>query len=52
MLIYSLRSHDVVKRLPFHSVSSFASSDLFTVIVSPNKVFQKTRFSNKLPEHN
>ena len=39
MLIYSLRSHEVVKRLPFHDVSSFASSNLFTVIVSPKKHF-------------
>lgn len=37
MLIYSLRSHEVVKRLSFHNVSSFASSNLFTVIVSVNK---------------
>ncbi|KIJ59762.1 hypothetical protein HYDPIDRAFT_177705 [Hydnomerulius pinastri MD-312] len=32
MVIYSLRSHEVVKRLPFHGVSSFASSNHFTVI--------------------
>jgi hypothetical protein len=37
MLIYSLRSHEVVKRLPFHNVSSFASSNLFTIIVSLKK---------------
>ncbi|KAG8218093.1 hypothetical protein J3R82DRAFT_3608 [Butyriboletus roseoflavus] len=32
MLIYSLRSHEVVKRLPFHNVLSFASNSLFTVV--------------------
>ncbi|KAI9464881.1 hypothetical protein HD554DRAFT_2026168 [Boletus coccyginus] len=36
MLIYSLRSHEVIKRLPFHNVSSFASSNLFTVISTTN----------------
>lgn len=39
MLIYSLRSHEVIKRLPFHNVSSFTSSNLFTVIVRPKKHF-------------
>ena len=39
MLIYSLRSHEVVKRLPFHNVSSFASSNIFTIIVSPKRHF-------------
>ncbi|KAF8125490.1 hypothetical protein EV363DRAFT_1225882 [Boletus edulis] len=36
ILIYSLRTHEVVKRLPFHNVSSFASSKLFTVISTAN----------------
>ncbi|KAG9309762.1 hypothetical protein JVU11DRAFT_10136 [Chiua virens] len=36
MLIYSLRSHEVVKRLPFYNVSSFASNHLFTVISTTN----------------
>ncbi|KAF9224657.1 hypothetical protein BS17DRAFT_86268 [Gyrodon lividus] len=36
MVIYSLRSHEVVKRLPFRSVSSFASSNHFTVISTIN----------------
>ena len=36
---YSSRCHKVVKRLPFHNVSSFVSSDLFTVIVSAKKAF-------------
>ncbi|KAF8838160.1 hypothetical protein BDN67DRAFT_991441 [Paxillus ammoniavirescens] len=36
MVIYSLRSHEVVKRLPFHNVSSFASSNDFTVICTTN----------------
>ncbi|KAH7888262.1 hypothetical protein F5I97DRAFT_1926687 [Phlebopus sp. FC_14] len=36
MTIYSLRSHEVVKRLPFRSVSSFASSSHFTVISTTN----------------
>ena len=39
MLIYSLRFHEVVKTLPFYNVSSFASSKLFTVIVSRNRAF-------------
>ncbi|KAH0839378.1 hypothetical protein J3R83DRAFT_75 [Lanmaoa asiatica] len=39
MIIYSLRSYEVVKRLPFHNVSSFASSNYFTVIVGPKKHF-------------
>ena len=34
MVIYSLRSHQVVKRLPFRNVSSFASGSHFIVIVS------------------
>ena len=34
MVIYSLRSHKVVKRLPFRTVSSFASGSHFIVIVS------------------
>ena len=45
MLIYSLRSHEVVKRLPFHNVSSFVSSNIFTVIVSPQKAFLYSRGS-------
>ncbi|KIK97003.1 hypothetical protein PAXRUDRAFT_825396 [Paxillus rubicundulus Ve08.2h10] len=36
MVIYSLRSHEVVKRLPFHNVSSFASSNDFTIICTTN----------------
>ncbi|KAF8416397.1 hypothetical protein L210DRAFT_730743 [Boletus edulis BED1] len=36
ILIYSLRTHEVVKQLPFHNVSSFASSKLFTVISTAN----------------
>ncbi|KAF9237016.1 hypothetical protein BU15DRAFT_88909 [Melanogaster broomeanus] len=36
MIIYSLRSHEVVKRLPFRSVSSFTSSNHFTVISTTN----------------
>ena len=48
MLIYSLRSHEVVKRLPFHNVSSFASSNIFTIIVSPKRHFFIQRITHKL----
>ena len=54
MVIYSLRSHEVVKRLPFYNVSSFASNNLFTIIVSGKKGFIHFEgwLTNVLLEHN
>ena len=54
MVIYSLRSHEVVKRLPFYNVSSFASSNLFAIIVSGKKGFVHFEgwSTNVLLEHN
>lgn len=38
MVIYSLRSHQIVKRLPFRNVSSFDSGTHFTVISTINPI--------------
>ncbi|KAI6035853.1 hypothetical protein EDC04DRAFT_2703228 [Pisolithus marmoratus] len=38
MVIYSLRSHQIVKRLPFRNVSSFNSGAHFTVISTTNPI--------------
>ncbi|KAI6096747.1 hypothetical protein F5141DRAFT_1011714 [Pisolithus sp. B1] len=38
MVIYSLRSHQIVKRLPFRNVSSFDSGTHFTIISTTNPI--------------